>query len=287
VSQTETGIEIIGVIGAGTMGGGIAQACLQAGYAVILHDVSTDAVETGRNNVRKRLADRVAAGKIKETEKDGMLSRLRATARIEDCGEAGLIIEAVVEIEDVKADVFRRLDTACSPKTIFTSNTSSISITRLAAGTQRPERFAGMHFMNPAYAMKLVEVVRGLSTSDGTVATVETTARTMGKTPVVVGDSPGFVSNRLLMPLINEAVFCLQEGVADREGIDAVMRLGANHPMGPLELADLIGLDTCLEIMEILKTELGEKFRPCALLGKMVAAGRLGRKSGEGFYEYR
>jgi len=193
----------------------------------------------------------------------------------------------VIEKEDIKKHIFKELDTICNDETIFASNTSAISITRLAEITKRPERFAGMHFMNPAYIMKLVEVVKGLATSEETVSVITAVAKKMGKIPVVVNDFPGFVSNRVLMPMINDAIYCLQEGVASREGIDTIMKLGANHPMGPLELADFIGLDTCLAILEILHAELGEKYRPCPLLQKMVAGGKIGRKSGEGFYEYR
>jgi 3-hydroxybutyryl-CoA dehydrogenase len=193
----------------------------------------------------------------------------------------------VTEIERVKKEIFGALDPLCAPETIFATNTSSIPVTRLAAGTKRPDRFIGMHFMNPAYVMKLIEIIKGEQTSDETVEAIRFVSERMGKVAVVVGDSPGFVSNRVLMPLINEAVYCLQEGVASKEGIDTVMRLGAHHPMGPLELADFIGLDTCLEILEILERELGTKFSPCPLLRKMVNEGKLGRKKGEGFYEYR
>jgi 3-hydroxybutyryl-CoA dehydrogenase len=206
---------------------------------------------------------------------------------LEDCKDADLIIEAVVENENIKKQIFHDLDRICPVKTIFTTNTSSISITRLAHDTKRPERFAGMHFMNPAYIMKLVEVVQGLRTSEETISIVKSFVERMGKIPVVVNDSPGFISNRILMSMINEAVFSLQEGVTTRENIDTIMKLGANHPMGPLELADFIGLDICLSILEVLHHDLGEKYRPCPLLRKMVAGGKLGRKNGEGFYEYK
>lgn len=280
-------IQKIGVIGAGTMGGGIAQVAAQSGYEVVLKDISEEYVRAGLAKIKERLVKRVGEGKLEISEKDRILSNIKTTASLKDCKDVDLIIEAVIENEDLKKKIFKELDTICNDETVFASNTSSISITRLAEVTKRPERFAGMHFMNPAYIMKLVEVVKGMHTSDETVNIITAVAEIMGKIPVVVNDFPGFVSNRILMPMINDAVYCLQEGVASRESIDNVMRLGANHPMGPLELADFIGLDTCLAILEILHTELGEKYRPCPLLRKMVAGGKLGRKSGEGFYDYR
>lgn len=280
-------IQKIGVIGAGTMGGGIAQLAAQSGYEVVLKDISEEYGRAGFAKIKERLVKRVGEGKLEISEKDRILSNIKTTTSLKDCKDADLIIEAVIENEDLKKKIFKELDTICNDETIFSSNTSSISITRLAEVTKRPERFAGMHFMNPAYIMKLVEVVKGMHTSDETVNIITAVAEIMGKIPVVVNDFPGFVSNRILMPMINDAVHCLQEGVASRESIDNVMRLGANHPMGPLELADFIGLDTCLAILEILHAELGEKYRPCPLLRKMVAGGKLGRKSGEGFYEYR
>ncbi len=280
-------IQKIGVIGAGTMGGGIAQVAAQSGYEVVLKDVKEEYVKAGFAKIKERLVKRAGEGKLEILEKERILSNIKTTTNLEDCRNADLIIEAVIEKEDIKKHIFKELDTICNDETVFASNTSSISITRLAEITKRPERFAGMHFMNPAYAMKLVEVVKGLHTSDETIDIITAVAGIMGKIPVVVNDFPGFVSNRILMPMINDAVYCLQEGVASRESIDNVMRLGANHPMGPLELADFVGLDVCLEILEILHAELGEKYRPCPLLRKMVAGGKLGRKSGEGFYEYR
>ncbi len=280
-------IQKIGVIGAGTMGCGIAQVAAQSGYEVVLKDVKEEYVKAGFAKIKERLVKRAGEGKLEILEKERILSNIKTTTSLEECRNADLIIEAVVEKEDIKKHIFKELDTICNDETIFASNTSSISITRLAEITKRPERFAGMHFMNPAYAMKLVEVVKGLHTSDETIDIITAVAGIMGKIPVVVNDFPGFVSNRILMPMINDAINCLQEGVALRESIDNVMRLGANHPMGPLELADFIGLDTCLAILEILHTELGEKYRPCPLLRKMVAGGKLGRKSGEGFYDYR
>lgn len=280
-------IKKVAVIGAGTMGAGIAQTFAQSGFTVILQDVKDEYVRSALAGIRQRLEKRAADKKMESDEKDRILERIRVTSRLDDCAVADLVVEAVIEREEMKAQIFRGLDPSCRPETIFATNTSSISVTRLAGDTNRRDRFVGMHFMNPAYSMKLVEIIRGPFTSEETVDTVSRVAGAMGKTAVEVEDSPGFVSNRVLMPMINEAIYCLQEGVAPKEGIDAVMKLGANQPMGPLELADFIGLDTCLAILGVLNTELGEKFRPCPLLRRMVAAGKLGRKSGEGFYEYR
>lgn len=280
-------IKKIGVIGAGTMGEGIAQAVAQSGYEVVLEDVSEEYVRIGFAKIKERLEKRVVEGKLDRIEKDRIISNIKTTASLEDCKDADLIIEAVVEKENIKKQIFKELDAICPKETIFTTNTSSISITELAQVTERYERFAGMHFMNPAYVMKLVEVVRGLRTLDETISLITTVAEKMKKIPVVVNDSPGFVSNRVLMPMINDAIYCLNESVATRENIDSIMKLGANHPMGPLELADLVGLDICLDILEALHADLGEKYRPCPLLRKMVAGGKLGSKSGEGFYEYR
>jgi 3-hydroxybutyryl-CoA dehydrogenase len=280
-------IRTIAVIGAGTMGGGIAQVAAQSGYEVLLDDLSEEFAKASFGRIRERLERRVSEGKLEESERDRTLANIRTSARLSDCKAADLVIEAVREKEEIKKEIFAQLGSLCSDAAIFATNTSSVSITRLASATRRPDRFVGMHFMNPAYTMTLVEIVKGVQTSEETVETVRAVSEKMGKTPVVVEDSPGFVSNRVLMPMINEAIFCLQEGVADKESIDTIMKLGANHPMGPLELADFIGLDTCLEILEILNAEMGEKFMPCPLLRKMVSAGRLGRKRGEGFYEYR
>lgn len=280
-------IHKIGVIGAGTMGSGIAQVAAQSGYEVVLEDMKEEYVRAGFEKIKERLGKRVGEGKLESKEKDRILSNIKTTASLEDCRDVDLIIEAVIEKEDIKKQIFAELDNICSEETIFTTNTSSISITRLAQVTKRPKLFAGMHFMNPAFVMKLVEVVRGLRTSQETVSIITAVAEKMGKIPVIVNDSPGFVSNRVLMPMINDAIYCLQERVASRESIDSIMKLGANHPMGPLELADFIGLDICLDILEVLHAELGEKYRPCPLLRKMVAGGKLGGKSGEGFYEYR
>lgn len=280
-------IRRIAVIGSGTMGGGIAQVASQSGYEVILSDVSDDLVQKGFSRIRERLEQRVNQGKLTAAEAEKTLSRIRPVGRLDECGEADLVIEAVVEREETKRDIFRQLDALCPDRTIFTSNTSSLSITRLSQTFRRPERFAGMHFMNPAFVMPLLEVVRGHRTSGETIAAITRVGESMGKEVVVVEDSPGFVTSRVLLHMINDAVFCLQEGVASREDIDAVMRLGAHHPMGPLELADFMGLDICLAILGVLHAELGEKYRPCLLLRRMVEAGKLGRKSGEGFYEYR
>jgi 3-hydroxybutyryl-CoA dehydrogenase len=280
-------IEEIGVIGAGTMGSGIAQVAAQNGIKVVLEDINEEFTKAGVLKIKERLEKRVIDGKLEAGEKDNALSNIMTSTDLEDCRDADLIIEAVAEKEEIKKHIFQELDRICPVKTIFTTNTSSIAITRLAHVIKRPEQFAGMHFMNPAYIMKLVEVIRGLRTSQETINTINLLAERMGKIPVVVNDSPGFVSNRVLMPMINDAIFCLQEGVASRENIDSIMKLGANHPMGPLELADFIGLDICLSILEVLQSDLGEKYRPCPVLRKMVAGGKLGRKNGEGFYEYR
>jgi 3-hydroxybutyryl-CoA dehydrogenase len=280
-------IRKIAVIGAGMMGGGIAQVAAQSGYGVILEDMKEELVEAGFEKIRQRLTKRVGEGKLDDEEKNKILSQISTTAVLEDCRDADLIIEAVTEKENIKGEIFKKLDAVCGETTVFATNTSSISITRLSRLMKRPDRFIGMHFMNPPYIMKLIEVVKGLRTSKETVGIIRGVSEKMGKVPVVVNDFPGFVSNRVLIPMINEAIFCLQEGIAPQESIDTIMKLGAHHPMGPLELADFIGLDICLEILEILHADLGEKFRPCALLKIMVSAGKLGKKSGEGFYEYR
>jgi len=277
----------IGVVGAGQMGHGIAQVMLRAGHRVLLLDISQDFVEAGARRIAKGLARDVEKARMTAGEREQALARLKPTTVLADLGEADFIIEAVTEKFDVKAAVFRSLEPHCRPGTIFASNTSSISITRLAGATERADRFVGLHFFNPVPVMKLVEVVPGLQTSPDTVDKAVALAASAGKTPVRVNDFPGFVSNRVLMPMINEAIFCLMEGVADAQGIDSVMKLGMNHPMGPLELADLIGLDVCLDILKVLYESLRDpKYRPCSLLEKMVAAGWLGRKTGRGFYEY-
>ena len=280
-------IERIAVVGSGTMGSGIAQVAAQSGYRVHLVDAVQGQVEVALRNVRRSLDRAVEKGRISVADRAEALDRLTTSAQLSDVAASDLVIEAIVEDFETKSNLLRQLDGLCRPETLFASNTSSISITRLAAVTHRPGQVIGMHFFNPVPVMRLVEVIRGIDTSDDTRARVLQLAQAMGKTAVEVEDYPGFVSNRLVMPMINEAVYALMEGVASRESIDTVMKLGMNHPMGPLELADLIGLDVCLHIMKVLHEGLGDdKYRPCPLLVKMVAAGRLGRKSGQGFYEY-
>jgi len=280
-------IKAVGVLGAGTMGHGIAHVLLRGGCRVFLYDLSPRFLEAGAGRIAKGLARDVEKERLSAAESEQALKRLKATARVEDLGGADFIVEAVTEDFEVKAGAFRAIEPHCAPQTIFASNTSSISITRLAAATRHPDRFVGLHFFNPVPVMKLVEVVPGLDTSRETIEAAERLVASAGKTPVRVNDSPGFVSNRVLMPMINEAVFCLMEGVADAKGIDDVMKLGMNHPMGPLELADLIGLDVCLDIMTVLYESFRDsKYRPCPLLEKMVNAGRLGCKTGQGFYVY-
>ena len=278
-------VEKLQVVGAGQMGSGIAQVAAQAGLAVHLADVDQAAISKGLETIEKNLSRSVEKERISREEMDETLGRIESGT--EYAADADLAIEAVVERAEVKAEVFGALDERLSEEAILASNTSSISITELAATTGRPERFIGMHFFNPVPLMKLVEIVRGLETADETYKAVHELAERLGKEPVEVMDFPGFVSNRILMPMINEAVYCVMEGVAGPEEVDAVMKLGMNHPMGPLALADLIGLDTCLHIMEVLHEGFGDtKYRPCPLLRRYVAAGRLGRKSGKGFYEY-
>jgi 3-hydroxybutyryl-CoA dehydrogenase len=280
-------IQTIGVVGAGTMGHGIAQVAAQSGYQVTLVDAVPAALERGRAQIGKGLERLTAKGKLSPEDRDQALGRLTTGGDLAALAGADLVVEAVVEREDVKRNVLSELDSVCPARTILATNTSSISITRLAASTSRPEKVIGMHFMNPVPVMQLIEVIRGLATSQETWEAVEAASRKMGKTPVEVHDAPGFVSNRVLMPMINEAIFCLYEGVGKAEAIDEVMKLGMNHPMGPLALADLIGLDVCLDILRVLQQGFGDpKYRPCPLLVKMVDAGRLGRKSGRGFYEY-
>jgi 3-hydroxybutyryl-CoA dehydrogenase len=280
-------IRTIGVVGAGTMGHGIAQVAAQSGYEVVLVDAAPAALERGRTQIGKGLERLVAKGKLAAEERDQALGRLSTGGDLAALARADLVVEAVVERYEVKQKVLAELDRLCPPAAILATNTSSISITKLAGATARPEKVIGMHFMNPVPVMQLIEVIRGLATSQETYDAVEAASRKMGKTPVEVHDAPGFVSNRVLMPMINEAIFCLHEGVGKPEAIDEVMKLGMNHPMGPLALADLIGLDVCLDILRVLQQGFGDpKYRPCPLLVKMVDAGRLGRKSGRGFYDY-
>ncbi|MCH7497187.1 MAG: 3-hydroxybutyryl-CoA dehydrogenase [Candidatus Marinimicrobia bacterium] len=270
------------------MGHGIAQVGAQAGLQVILVDVGDELLRAAMSSIEANLARQVAKDALTQTAADATLGRIRTAPQLAEVKEVQIVVEAVSENADLKRDIFRQLDDATPAGTVLASNTSSISITLLGAATERPDRVIGMHFMNPVPVMPLVEVVRGQETSDDTHAAVVVLAEALGKTPVTVNDFPGFVSNRLLMPMINEAAFCLLEGVAEKEAIDEIMQLGMNHPMGPLALADLIGLDTCLSVMEVLHRELGEdKYRPCPLLRRMVAAGALGRKAGRGFYDYR
>ncbi|HXJ94879.1 MAG TPA: 3-hydroxybutyryl-CoA dehydrogenase [Terriglobia bacterium] len=281
-------IKTIGVVGAGTMGQGIAQVLLRSGYSAILCDSSAAFLAKGRERVEKGLARDVEKGRLSTDERDRALVQLNVSTDLEPVATADFIIEAVTESFAVKAQVLGELDKRARLQVSLASNTSSISITRLAAATGRPTQFLGLHFFNPVPVMKLVEVVPGLETSNETLETAERLATSLGKTPVRVNDFPGFVSNRVLMPMINEAIFAVMEGVAEPQALDAVMKLGMNHPMGPLELADFIGLDVCLDIMKVLYDGFRDsKYRPCPLLEKMVAAGRLGRKSGRGFYEYK
>jgi len=275
------------VVGAGQMGSGIAQVSAQAGLQVILNDIKPEFVERGLQTITKNLSRNVEKGKMTEEEKAAILGRITLSTDLNDGKDVDFVVEAVTENMAVKADIFKKLDEVCPSHTVLASNTSSLPITEIAAVTKRPEKVIGMHFMNPVPVMKLVEVIRGLQTADEVYQLVEDLAKQMGKVPVSVNDFPGFVSNRVLMPMINEAIYCVYEGVATPEAIDEVMKLGMNHPMGPLTLADFIGLDTCLYIMEVLYEGFGDsKYRPCPLLRKYVKAGWLGKKSGRGFYVY-
>lgn len=281
------GIERMAVVGAGQMGSGIAQVAAQAGVEVVVADASPELAKRSVEKLAGTLAKLVEKGKLAAAERDAVLGRIRPARAIDDCAGADLAIEAIVENEGAKKDVFRRLDALLRPEAILASNTSSISITALAAATGRPDRFVGMHFMNPPPVMQLIEIIRGLQTSDATYGAVVALAKRFGKTTVTSKDSPGFIVNRILIPLLNEACFALQEGLASPEDIDMAVKLGLNHPMGPLTLADFVGLDTCLYIAEVLHRELGEdKYRPAPLLRRYVAAGWFGRKSGRGFYRY-
>ncbi len=280
-------IKTIAVLGAGTMGNGIAHAFARAGYAVILRDVETRLLDRGIATIAKNLDREIKKEKITEAEKAAVLARLRPTTDIGTLAAADFVVEAVPEQRELKIRVLQEVDAVLRSSAILASNTSSISITELAEQTRRPDRFIGMHFMNPVPMMVLVEVIRGRTTSDVTFQTTMELCEKLGKKPVAVNDAPGFVANRVLMPMINEAAYAVMEGVAAPEAVDAVMKLGMNHPMGPLELADLIGLDVCVEILGVMAKGFGDaKYRPCPLLQEYVAAGRLGRKSGQGFYQY-
>jgi len=280
-------IQTIGIIGAGTMGNGIAHTAARSGFKVILHDIAESFLDRAVSTIAKNLEREVAKGRITANDKNAVLSRISVVTQNSALSEAYFVIEAVIEDIETKLRVFEGMDRIARPDVILASNTSSISITKIASKTKRPDKVIGMHFMNPVPVMPLVEVVRGIATSDETYRMTKELAESLGKTAVVVNDFPGFVSNRVLMPMINEAVYCVMEGVGSAEAIDSVMKLGMNHPMGPLALADLIGLDVCLDIMEVLHSGLGDsKYRPCPLLRKMVDAGHLGRKSGRGFYKY-
>jgi 3-hydroxybutyryl-CoA dehydrogenase len=280
-------IHIIGIVGAGTMGNGIAHVAARSGYRVILSDIDPKALERALATISKNMDREAARGKFSAESSTDAAARISTTVRLEELSAADFIIEAVIENIDAKLKIFQTLDSIARPDVILASNTSSISVTKIASATRRPGNIIGMHFMNPVPVMTLVEIVRGLETANETQSATENLATSLGKTPVTVNDSPGFVSNRVLMPMINEAIYCVMEGVSSAESVDQIMKLGMNHPIGPLALADMIGLDVCLYTMEVLHSGLGDpKHRPCPLLRKMVDAGHLGRKSGKGFFKY-
>ena len=285
--SVDTPIHTVGIIGAGTMGNGIAQACAVAGIHVVMVDISDAAVAKGVTTVAGSLDRLIKKEKMTAAEKDAALARIKGSTRYEDLAAAQLVIEAATENFDLKVKILKQLDGLLAPEVLIASNTSSISITKLAAVTERADRFIGMHFFNPVPMMALVEIIRGLQTSDATHAAVHALATALGKTPITVKNAPGFVVNRILVPMINEALFVLSEGLATPEDIDAGMKLGCNQPIGPLALADMVGLDVCLAVMEVYLNEFGDsKYRPCPLLKELVAAGRLGRKTGHGIYRY-
>lgn len=280
-------IENVGIVGAGTMGSGIAQACAVSGIPVVMVDVAQDAVDRGLKSIGKSLDRLVAREKISEADKEAALGRITGSTRYDDLKGADLVVEAATENHDLKNKIMQQLDALLAPEVLLATNTSSISITQLAAKTQRAERFVGMHFFNPVPVMKLVEIIRGLQTSDATHQAVTELAKRLGKTPITVKNAPGFVVNRILVPMINEAFYVLAEGLASPEDIDAGMKLGCNHPIGPLALADMVGIDVCLAVMEVYLEQFGDsKYRPCPLMREYVAAGRLGRKTGQGVYQY-
>jgi 3-hydroxybutyryl-CoA dehydrogenase len=281
-------VKTFGVIGSGQMGNGIAQVAAASGLTVIMNDIKQEFVDKGLKTIGGILARNVEKGKMTSADKDALLARIRGSVSLADMAAADVVVEAATENQEIKFQIFRELDRICRPEAILATNTSSIPIGRIAAQTRRPEKVIGMHFMNPVPVMKLVEIIPGLATSEETLKVVWELALAFGKTPARANDYPGFIANRILLPMINEAVYCLYHGVGTREDIDTVMKLGMNHPMGPLALADLIGLDVCLDILEVLHKGLGDpKYRPCPLLRRMVAAGRLGRKVQHGFYDYQ
>jgi 3-hydroxybutyryl-CoA dehydrogenase len=285
--ELDMSIQTIGIVGAGTMGNGIAHVCAKAGFNIVLLEVEQRFLDRGLAVLTKNLAREVEKGKLAAADRDAALARIQTTLKREDLAACQLVIEAASERFEIKQQLFQKLDEICPAETILATNTSSISITKLAGQTKRPDRVIGMHFFNPVPIMKLIEVIRGIATSDETFAAVKAVGEKLGKTPVLVNDAPGFAANRVLLPMINEAIYAVMEGVATPEAVDEVFKLGMAHPMGPLTLADFIGLDVCLDILRVLQSGLGDpKYRPCPLLIKMVDAGWLGRKSGRGFYKY-